>query len=205
MAENNQHQSVEEIFNRRIDELLEERGLQQRDLLGLLEEAGYTPDTPATVLLNDAFAIAAVLGVSPLQLLVPDTGAVDITPTVSVEPREVSLWLRGLRALRDKDFAAFHRQAGIDDLDAERVAENWVWSERLRTAALTLALNDAVDAQDLEGVKELTALAGRHLDQIALERADSRVPRTVRAGELQAAITRATRFRRQIVPPRTVH
>jgi hypothetical protein len=202
MAENDGRPSIEEVFNRNLEALLEARGLEHRELLELLEQASYTPDTPATVLLNDAVAMAAVLGVSPLQLLIPDDGSIDVTPGFPVEPRALSLWLRGLRPLRDDDFAAFHRQAGLEDLDAELVAEHWVWSDRLRTAALTIALNDAVDSRDLEAVKELTLVAARHLNQTALERADTRVPRPVRDGELQAAITRATRLRRQILPPK---
>jgi len=202
MAENDRRPSIEEAFNANLEALLEARGLEHRELLALLEQAAYTPDTPATVLLNDAVAMAAVLGVSPLQLLIPDDGSIEVTPGIPVEPRALSLWLRGLRPLRDDDFAAFHRQAALEDLDAELVAEHWVWSERLRTAALTIALNDAVDSRDLEAVKELTLVAARHLNQSALERADTRVPRTVRDGELQAAITRATRLRRQILPPK---
>ena len=203
MAKDNKARSIEEVFNHNLDALLEERGIEHRDLLDLLEQAGYTPDTPATVLLNDAVAMAAVLGVSPLQLLIPDADLTHLTPALSAEPRSLSLWLRGLRPLRDQDFASFHRQAGNEDIDADLVAEHWVWSERVRTAALTIALNDAVESRDLEAVKQLTIVAARHINQAALERADGRVPRPVRSGELQAAITRATRFRRQAVPRRT--
>lgn len=202
MADNDRRPSIEDAFNANLEALLEARGLEHRELLELLEQANYTPDTPATVLLNDAVAMAAVLGVSPLQLLIPDNGSIEVTPGLPVEPRALSLWLRGLRPLRDDDFAAFHRHAGFEDLDAELVAEHWVWSDRLRTGALTIALNDAVDSRDLEAVKELTVVAARHLNQTALERADARVPRAVRNGELEAAITRATRLRRQILPPK---
>ena len=203
MAESKNNPSIEEVFNQNLDALLETRGLEHRDLLDLLEAAGYTPDTPATVLLNDAAAMAAVLGVSPAQLLTPADGqAVDVTPDLSAEARLLSLWLRGMRPLRGEDFDAFHRGAALDDLDADRVAEIWVWTERVRTAGLTIALNDAVDKRDLTRVKQLTEIAAGHLNQQTLERADGRVPRAVHNGELQAAITRATRFRRQIVPPR---
>jgi hypothetical protein len=183
--------------------LLEARSLEHRDLLDLLEAAGYTPDTPATVLLNDAVAMAAVLGVSPAQLLTPAPDqTVDVTPDLSAEARLLNLWLRGMRPLRGEDFDAFHRGATPDDLDAERVAEIWVWTERVRTAGLTIALNDAVDKRNLSRVKQLSDVAARHLNQQTLERADGRVPRPTRSGALQAAITRATRFRRQVVPPR---
>ncbi len=203
MAKEEPNPSFEEIFNRNLDALLDARGLEYRDLLDLLEASDYTPDTPATVLLNDAVAMAAVLGVSPLRLLVPDDDEpVAVTPGIAAQRRLLSLWLRGMRPLRDEDFTVFHREAAREDLDADQVAENWVWSERLRTAGLATALNDAVDQKDLERVKELSDLAARMLNQQALERADRRVPRAVKNGQLQAAVTRATRFRRQVVPPK---
>ncbi len=201
MRKDQDRQSVEDVFNHNLDALLEARGLTHRDLLDLLEAANYTPDTPATVLLNDAVAMAAVLGVSPSQLLVPaEEQSVNVTPDIAAEARLLGLWLRGMRPLREEDFKEFHRQASLDDLDADRVAEMWVRGERLRTAALTIALTDAVDRRDVEEVKALSDLAARLLNQQALERADGRVPRHIRNGELQAAVTRATRFRRQSVP-----
>jgi hypothetical protein len=203
MAEPQKHPSIEDVFNANLEALLQARGLDHRDLLDLLEKADYTPDTPATVLLNDAIAMAAVLGVSPAQLLVPPDGeAVGVTPALASDRAHVTLWLKGLQPLRDEDFIDFHRQASRDDLDADRVAEMWVRTERVRTAGLTIALNDAVDRRDMPRVKELSDLASRLLNQQALERADGRVPRRVRVSDLQAAVTRATRFRRQTTPRR---
>lgn len=201
MAEKPKNPSVEEVFNRNLEELLEARGLDHRDLLDLLEAADYTPDTPATVLLNDAVAMAAVLGVSPWQLLVPPDGeSISVTPGITAEGRLATLWLRALAPLRKEDYTEFCRAASLDDLDAHRVAEHWVWGERIRTTGLALALNDAVDGKNLEEVKLLSNLASRLLNQQALQRADTRVPRSVTSAELEAAVTRATRFRRQIVP-----
>ncbi|MBT8202170.1 MAG: hypothetical protein HKN74_02605 [Acidimicrobiia bacterium] len=193
--------TVEDVFNQNLTDLLDAKGMSHRDLLEELEAAGYTPDTPATVLLNDAVAMAAVLGVSPLQLLMPkDLDGVDVTPAIPAETRVLGLWLRGLRPLLEEDFAEFFRRAPLEDLDAALVAENWVWSERVRTTSLIVALNDAVDAEDLDRVKVLTELARRQLDQPALEEADRRIPRFAPQGELQAAVSRATRFRRQAMP-----
>lgn len=192
------YRSVEDVFNRNLEAVLAERGLTHRDLLDRLEAADYTPDTPATVLLNDALAIAAVLGMSPLQLLIPaDDEPIAVTPALSARSRELSLWLRGLSPLADDDVEDFFLHTPLEDLDSELVAENWVWSERLRTTALVARLNRAVRDHDLERVKLLIALAGRHLDQPALERADGRVRRFVGRAELRAAVERATRFRRQ--------
>lgn len=196
--------SIEETFNRNLEALLADRDLDHRRLVRMLEGAGYSADTPASVLLNDAFAIAAVLGVSPLQLLIPADGQeVAVTPTHSAGSRLLSLWLRAMRPLHDEATREFYHLAANEDMNAELVAENWVWSERLRTSALTIGLNDAVERQDLERAKELLELASRLLDQQALELADGRVPRFVPRGELQAAVTRATRFRRQAFPPRS--
>lgn len=201
MADQSEHTTIEDVFNRNLDALLEARSMEYRDLLDLLEAAGYTPDSPATVLLNDAVAMAAVLGVSPIQLFrPPDKQAIDVTPAIEADRHLADLWLRGLRPLRDDDFADFHRQASPEDMDADRVAELWVRSERLRTVSLTMALNDAVDRKDVNRVKELTTLAARVLNQQTLEQADRVVPRSVRRDELEAAVTRATRFRRQTVP-----
>ena len=195
-----EYRSVEDVFNRNVEALLESRDLTHRDLLDLLEKASYTADTPATVLLNDAVAIAAVLGVSPLQLLIPtDEASTDVTPEFSAESRLLGLWLRGLRPLLDADIEEFFRGAPLEDLDANLVAENWVWSERLRTTALVFLLNDAVDQQDLDRVRVLSELAGRQLDQPTLEQADGRVDRFVPQGELRAALERAARYRRQTV------
>ena len=203
MADQPKPPSVEDVFNRNLDELLEERGLEHRELLELLEAADYTPDTPATVLLNDAVAMAAVLGVSPWQLLVPPDGeSVSITPGITAERRSATLWLRALAPLTEGDFAEFCRAAAPDDLDADLVAEHWVWGERIRTTGLTLALNDAVDRKDVDEVKLLSELASRLLNQHALQRADGRVPKAVSSSDLEAAVTRASRFRRQVVPSR---
>lgn len=196
--------SIEETFNRNLESLLADRDLEHHQLVKMLERAGYSTDTPASVLLNDAFAIAAVLGVSPLQLLMlTDEQEVAVTPTHSAGSRLLSLWLRAMRPLHDEATRDFYHLAADEDMNADLVAENWVWSERLRTSALTIGLNDAVERQDLERVKDLLELASLLLDQQALELADGRVPRFVPRGELEAAVTRATRFRRQAFPPRS--
>jgi len=193
--------SIEEVFNRNLEAVLAERGIDQGGLIELLEEAGYTPETPATILLNDAFAMAAVLGVSPTQLMEPgDQKTVAITPSHTAGGRLLSLWLRAMRPLDGDAIVEFYRSTAHDDMNADLVAENWVWGERLRLAALTVALNDAVDQQDLDEVKSLANLATRILDQEALERADEQVPRMVGRGELDEAVNRAARFRRQAFP-----
>lgn len=198
-------ESIEDVFNRRVDAILAARGMDLRDLLEELENAGYTPDSPATVLLNDAFAIAAVLGVSPVHLLVPDEEEpISLTPEIAAARRDLDLWIRGLKPLRLQDEVLFHLEASNDDLDAELVAETWVRSDSVRVAALAWCINDAVEAHDTERAGVLADLAGRVLDSKALDAANARIKRPVSSEELLDAVKRAVRLRRQRAGPRTV-
>jgi hypothetical protein len=198
-------ESIEDVFNRRVDAILAARGMDLRDLLEELEKAGYTPDSPATVLLNDAFAIAAVLGVSPVHLLVPDEEEpISLTPEIAAARRDLDLWIRGLKPLRLQDEVLFHLEASNDDLDAELVAETWVRSDSVRVAALAWCINDAVEAHDIERAGVLADLAGRVLDSKTLDAANARIKRPVSSGELLDAVNRAVRLRRQRAGPRTV-
>ncbi len=202
MAEAQNPESVEDVFNRRVDAILAARGLEHRDLLEGLEKAGYTPDSPATVLLNDAFAIAAVLGVSPLHLLVPDeTDPIYLTPEIAAARRDLDLWIRGLKPLRDEDQLTFHLEASNDDLDAEKVAELWVRAETVRVTALAWCIDDAVEANDLERASALADLAGRVLDSDTLDEASSRITPPVSSEQLVDAVNRAVRLRRQQTSP----
>ncbi len=197
-------ESIEDVFNQRVDAILRARGLELPDLLDSLEKAGYTPNAPATVLLNDAFAIAAVLGVSPLHLLVPDEeDAIAVTPEITAARRDLDLWIRGLKPLRPEDELRFHLEAANDDLDAEKVAELWVRADSVRVAALAWCIDDAVEADDLERASALAELAGRVLDRNTLDAAYARVDRPVSADKLVDAVNRATRLRRQQAAPRT--
>lgn len=198
------HDSIEDVFNRRVDAILAARGLEHRDLLESLEKAGYTPDSPASVLLNDAVAIAAVLGVSPIHLLIPDEeGPIGVTPGIAAVRRDLELWIRGLKPLRAEDEVLFHLEASNDDLDAEKVAELWVRADSVRVAALAWCLNDAVNANDIDRASALADLAGKVLDTKTLEVANSRIDRPVSTAQLAEAVNRAVRLRRQRATPRT--
>lgn len=197
-------ESVEDVFNRRVDAILAARGLEHRDLLNALENAGYTPDSPASVLLNDAIAIAAVLGVSPLHLLVPDEDdPIAVAPNIAAARRDLDLWIRGLKPLRPEDEMLFHLEAPNDDLDAERVAELWVRADSVRVAALAWCIDDAVEANDIERAAALADLAAKVLDRSALEAANARIKRPVSSDELTNAVNRAVRLRRQRSTART--
>ncbi len=203
MTEAQNPESVEDVFNRRVDAILTARGLEHRDLLDALETAGYTPDSPASVLLNDAFAIAAVLGVSPVHLLVPDeTEPIYLTPEIAAARRDLDLWIRGLKPLRDEDELTFHLEASNDDLDAEKVAELWVRADSVRVAALAWCIDDAVEANDTERASVLAELASRVLDGQTLDEANARITRPVSNEQLVDAVNRAVRLRRQHAPTR---
>lgn len=190
--------SIEDVFNRRLDEALETKGLQHRDLLELLEADEYTPDTPATVLLNDAFAIAAVLDISPAWMLTPDDEVVvAITPASRTRPRRLRQWLRGLRPLRDEDARDFFHFVSADDTDAGLVAEDWIRADRVRVASLTHQLSSAIEAGDRARVQQLVERAGAMVDRAALMRANQQVEELVSQSQLEAARTRGIRFRRQ--------
>ena len=150
------------------------------------------------------FLIAAVLGVSPLHLLVPDEeDPIAVTPEITATRRDLDLWIRGLKPLRPEDELRFHLEAANDDLDAEKVAELWVRADSVRVAALAWCIDDAVEANDLERASALADLAGRVLDRDTLDAADARVDRPVSADELVDAVNRATRLRRQQPASRT--
>ena len=139
--------------------------------------------------------MASVLGVSLYQLLLPlDGEAVDITPSIAAGRHDLSLWLRGLRPLRDEDRAAFNRQVPSEDLEPDTVAEQAVWSERNRVAGLTAALSEAVDSMNRAQVKHFMALAGHALDEVSLRGADAH---RIDTRELEASVRRGNRFLRQ--------
>jgi hypothetical protein len=190
--------TLEDVFNRRVEELLEKRGLKQPDLLALLEEAGYTPEVPASVLLNDALAIAAVLDVSPISLLLPDDETeLRITPAVRARPRRIRQWLRGLRPLRDGFEKDFHSLIPLDDLRSELVAENWIRADRVRVAGLVRELEAAISAGDSPRVKLLTDLAATMVDLATLARANEQIEEKVTQQQLDAARIKGIRYRRQ--------
>lgn len=196
--------SVEDVFNKRLEQALVAKGLQHRDLLELLEASNYTPDTPATVLLNDAFAIAAVLDISPAWLLTVDDEAehISVTPATRTTSRRLRDWIRGLRPLRDRGAREFYHFVPADDTDASIVAENWIRADRARVAALTFEIGSAIEAGDIGRVTKLVDRATEMVDRAALMRANQRVEELVSQKQLDAARIRGIRFRRQRPPDR---
>lgn len=116
------------MFADRLKEVREGKGWTQQRLAQELQELGdaLTQGTIARIetkairriSLDDALAIAAALGVSPLHLLAPtdDDSKVAITAKLSVLAPEVRAWVRGQKALRPQDERTYFIQTPDRDL-----------------------------------------------------------------------------------------
>lgn len=106
--DNSEHMRPAQIVARRVREARTSRGWTQKELAEeKLAEVGY-PKTRETltklesgrnrdVSIDDVFALAAALGVSPVHLLTPleDEVTVEITRTVRYPAKLVRAWIRG--------------------------------------------------------------------------------------------------------------
>jgi transcriptional regulator with XRE-family HTH domain len=105
--ENSEHDRPAQVFARRVRAARESRGWTQAQLADRLREIGY-PKSRETltkleggryrgVSLDDAFAIAAALGVAPVHLLVPldDEAALEVVAGVPVPAPLARAWIRG--------------------------------------------------------------------------------------------------------------
>jgi transcriptional regulator with XRE-family HTH domain len=96
-----------EIVARRIVEAREARGWKQAELAERLEEVGYLKSRSTVtkleggryrgISIDDVFAFAAALGVSPVHLLTPleDEVIVAVTPSVHLPAAHARAWIRG--------------------------------------------------------------------------------------------------------------
>jgi 8-oxo-dGTP pyrophosphatase MutT (NUDIX family)/transcriptional regulator with XRE-family HTH domain len=118
-----------EVFRVRLREVRRLKGWTQQQLADALVAAGVKLDASAVtrlergtrgLSLDDVIAIAAVLGVSPLHMVVPLNGAtsLDVTPEIAAEPAAVRAWMRGQLPLRDTDDERlFYTQTPENDFD----------------------------------------------------------------------------------------
>jgi transcriptional regulator with XRE-family HTH domain len=108
-----------EAFRRQLRQIRKARGWTQQDLANALAEAGMgrldvfvinrMESGKRRVSLDEAIGIAAVLGVSPLHLIVPrDDARVHLTPQEAVTAADARVWLRGMRPLRKADERLFY-------------------------------------------------------------------------------------------------
>lgn len=70
------------------------------------------------VSLEDVLAIAAALGVSPVDLIVPHAGELAITPATALDAEDARAWIRGVLLLPEIDPLAFYAAKPVDELRA---------------------------------------------------------------------------------------
>jgi transcriptional regulator with XRE-family HTH domain len=116
-----------EVFRTRLREVRRLKRWTQADLAAALAREGLEIGEPAItrmesgkrgVLLDEAIVIAAVLGVSPLHMLVPlDDGEAQLGPTLAVKTADARAWLRGQRPLREPDERLFYAQTPASETE----------------------------------------------------------------------------------------
>jgi transcriptional regulator with XRE-family HTH domain len=117
-----------EVFRERLRDVRRIRGWTQQELAGALDEAGVDLGEFAitrlekgkrSVSLDEAVAIAAVLGVSPLHMLVPlDDSGVRLAPSMpDVRSASARAWFRGQRPLRRADEPIYYTQTPPSEAD----------------------------------------------------------------------------------------
>jgi len=118
-----------EVFRERLREVRRLKRWTQSDLAAALAGNGVDLAEPAVtrmergsrgVSLDEAIAIAAVLGVSPLHMFVPldDNDSSQVTPQMSVPVTEARAWARGQRPLREEDERLFYAQTPESEADS---------------------------------------------------------------------------------------
>jgi transcriptional regulator with XRE-family HTH domain len=118
-----------EVFRRRLREVRQIRGWTQQELATELDKAGVKLGEFAIarlesgkrrgVTLDEVIAVAAVLGVSPLHMLVPlDDTRVHLAPLLpAIRAVDARAWLRGQRPLRQADERVFYTQTPDSEAD----------------------------------------------------------------------------------------
>jgi transcriptional regulator with XRE-family HTH domain len=117
-----------EVFRGRLREVRQAKGWTQQELAEALSRAGAELTTFAVarmesgkrgISLNEAVAIAAVLGPSLLHMIVPleERGRVHLAPRMPAKVVDARAWLRGQRPLRQEDEQVFFFQAPPSEAD----------------------------------------------------------------------------------------
>src|SRR5664280_1467772 len=124
-----------DVVARRVQEVRQSRGWSAQRLAERCAEIG-APHLTAAVVANietgrrdgegrrrrditvdELLAFAAALGVAPLHLAIPPTGAEPyaVTPGIVVEPNSARAWVRGEKPLSGTDAHTFRTQAPADE------------------------------------------------------------------------------------------
>jgi 8-oxo-dGTP pyrophosphatase MutT (NUDIX family)/transcriptional regulator with XRE-family HTH domain len=103
------------------------RGWTQADLASALAGAGVDLGESAVVRmergirgvsLDEAIAIATVLGVSPLHMIVPvDDNGAQLAPQITVATTDARAWIRGQRPLTETDEQLYYAQAPASEAE----------------------------------------------------------------------------------------
>ncbi len=122
--------SPSEVFRSRLREVRRLKGWTQQELSDALKAVGVKLDASAItrleggtrgVTLDDVVAIAAVLGVSPLHMIVQleNDALLEVAPEITTGPVGARAWFRGQHTLREgDDVPLFYAQTPEDDWDA---------------------------------------------------------------------------------------
>ena len=113
--------SPSQVFRQRLRQVRQARNWTQPELAAKLSDQGaeitaFTinrlENSNRGVSLDEAVAIAAVLGPSLLHIIVPldDRERIDLTPQMPVRPVDARAWLRGQRPLQQADEQIFYFQ-----------------------------------------------------------------------------------------------
>lgn len=122
-----------EVVASTVVELRRRFGMTQRDVVDAMAERAGVKMDPATmarleagdrrITVNDVFAIAVALGVSPLHILLPRPAQGELeVGDVAVPFRDARAWLRAETSLDEADAARF-RDATLPDVELRRRAD----------------------------------------------------------------------------------
>ena len=183
-----------DVVARRVQEVRQSRGWSAQRLAERCAEIG-APHLTAAVVANietgrrdgegrrrrditvdELLAFAAALGVAPLHLAIPPTGAEPyaVTPGIVVEPSSARAWVRGEEPLLGTDARTFRTQAPADEFAAplgtvprvqDALARVQEEQQSMRQLLMTLLLErvDLPEAAEIaaEGAKIAAARSAR--------------------------------------------
>ena len=207
-----------EVFRARLREVRRLRGWTQADLASALASAGLDLGESAVVRmergirgvsLDEAIAIAAVLGVSPMHMIVPiDDNGIQLAPQVTVPTTDARAWIRGQRPLTEADEQLFYAQAPVSEAEWLAIApgawRSWTredyqatrakWEREIYRAAIggRAPQEHGPDAEDIpvrrpaEQVQPIVAaIVTSPLGVLVGRRMDGKPPWTFIAGEVE--------------------
>jgi transcriptional regulator with XRE-family HTH domain len=182
-----------EVLARQMAAIRERRRWSQQQLADRLAELGMPMDRTVIaklenatrrVTLDEAFALAAALGVSPANLFLPLEAGTDvaIAPKLAVLPRAARAWVRGQQPLHRDDARTFYTE--VSDVE-------WVGMQQSGIRFLLQHIQDLIDAT----VEQDSDKAIRAVDEINDEMARQRKA-AVRFGDAGTATDTMTVERR---------